>query len=155
MPGKGNLFDYAGNNPVSGSDPSGMDDCFGDCPDPPPDPDPGPPVFPPIPGPPVSTTGAIHRKSGRRDQLTLAAPTAGVDGAHNLESPNGPCNSAAVGFIRAHQADAATVARQLKVPTQNVLGLSGIESQWGTSNAATQANNFQWGARVEGRPFGL
>jgi len=33
--GEGNLFDYTGNNPVSGSDLSGMDDCFGDCPDPP------------------------------------------------------------------------------------------------------------------------
>jgi len=34
------------------------------------------------------------------------------------------------------------VAQQLGVPTQNVLGLSGIESQWGTSNAARSANNF-------------
>ncbi len=48
----------------------------------------------------------------------------------------------AVSFIHAHQTDAATVAQQLGVPTENVLGLSGIESKWGTSNAATQANNF-------------
>ena len=48
----------------------------------------------------------------------------------------------AVSFIHTHQTDAATVARQLGVPTQNILGLSGIESTWGTSNAATQANNF-------------
>ncbi len=45
-------------------------------------------------------------------------------------------------FIHANQAPAATVAQQLGVPTQNVLGLSGIESTWGTSNAAIQANNF-------------
>jgi RHS repeat-associated protein len=48
----------------------------------------------------------------------------------------------AVSFIKSHQADAATVAQQLGVPTQNVLGLSGIESTWGTSNAAQSANNF-------------
>src|SRR5450755_311773 len=36
----------------------------------------------------------------------------------------------------------APVAKQLNVPTQNVLGLSGIESTWGTSHAAIQANNF-------------
>jgi RHS repeat-associated protein len=53
------------------------------------------------------------------------------------------CNATgAVSFIHAHQADAATIANQLGVPVQNVLGLSGIESQWGTSNAALQANNF-------------
>jgi hypothetical protein len=48
----------------------------------------------------------------------------------------------AVSFIKAHQADAALVAKQLGIPTQNVLGLSGIESTWGTSNIATSANNF-------------
>ena len=48
----------------------------------------------------------------------------------------------AVSFIKAHQADAAIVAKQLGIPTQNVLGLSGIESFWGTSNIATSANNF-------------
>jgi RHS repeat-associated protein len=58
-------------------------------------------------------------------------------------APNKACNQTqAVDFLKAHQADAATVAKSLGVPTQNVLGLSGIESQWGASNAATQANNF-------------
>ncbi len=54
-----------------------------------------------------------------------------------------PCSAlSAVSFIHAHQDDAATVARQLTVPTQNVLGISGIESNWGQSNAAVFANNF-------------
>ncbi len=54
-----------------------------------------------------------------------------------------PCSAlSAVSFIHAHQDDAAIVARQLTVPTQNVLGLSGIESKWGQSNAARYANNF-------------
>jgi hypothetical protein len=48
----------------------------------------------------------------------------------------------ALSFIHTNQAAAATVAQQLNVPTQNVLGLSGIESSWGQSNAALQANNF-------------
>lgn len=47
-----------------------------------------------------------------------------------------------VKYTQDHQADAATVARQLKVPTQNVLGLSANESFWGTSSAAKLANNF-------------
>jgi Mannosyl-glycoprotein endo-beta-N-acetylglucosaminidase len=58
-------------------------------------------------------------------------------------APNNGCNARqAVNFIQTHEADAATVAQQLNVPTQNILGLSGIESQWGRSNAATEANNF-------------
>lgn len=48
----------------------------------------------------------------------------------------------AVSFIHTNQAAAATIAQQLNVPTQNILGLSGIESNWGQSNAALQANNF-------------
>lgn len=51
-------------------------------------------------------------------------------------------NKQAVNFIKEHQGDAANVAKQLGVPTENVLGLSGIESQWGTSNAAQSASNF-------------
>jgi len=57
-------------------------------------------------------------------------------------SPSGCSATQAVSFIKTNQAAAAKVAQQLGVPTQNVLGLSGIESTWGTSNAATQANNF-------------
>ena len=45
-------------------------------------------------------------------------------------------------FTQDHQDDAATAAQQLKVPTQNVLGLSANESSWGTSSAAQEANNF-------------
>jgi membrane-bound lytic murein transglycosylase B len=53
------------------------------------------------------------------------------------------CNAAvAVDFITQYRADSAAVAQELSVPTENVLGLSGIESSWGRSNAARLANNF-------------
>jgi uncharacterized FlgJ-related protein len=48
----------------------------------------------------------------------------------------------AVAFIKAHQTEAAKVAEQLKVPTENILGLSGIESQWGQNRFAKEGNNF-------------
>jgi hypothetical protein len=47
-----------------------------------------------------------------------------------------------VKYTQDHQADAATVAQHLRIPTQNVLGLSANESYWGTSDAALKANNF-------------
>jgi Mannosyl-glycoprotein endo-beta-N-acetylglucosaminidase len=61
-----------------------------------------------------------------------------------LAANNGTgCNAKqAVSFIHTNQAAAATIAQRLNVPTQNILGLSGIESAWGQSNAALQANNF-------------
>ena len=94
------------------------------------------PTPPPIPIP------------GMPPQLTYLNPNSGTGGgggggATPQGNPNKLCNATqAVSFIQAHQADAATVAQQLGVPTQNVLGLSGIESRWGTSNAAMSANNF-------------
>ena len=54
-----------------------------------------------------------------------------------------PCTATnAVDFIQAHKSDAIKVANTLNVPTENILGLSGIESSWGKSNAAIKANNF-------------
>jgi hypothetical protein len=74
-----------------------------------------------------------------------AAPTdsSGTEmGTRPTTAPH-PCSAlSAVSFVHAHQDDAATVAQRLAVPTQNVLGLSGIESTWGQSNAARFANNF-------------
>src|SRR5206468_4775551 len=53
------------------------------------------------------------------------------------------CNAVgAVSFVRAHQADATIVAQDLEVPTENILGLSGIESTWGTNRFAREGNNF-------------
>jgi RHS repeat-associated protein len=49
--------------------------------------------------------------------------------------PSKLCNNAnAVNFVKSHQADAASVAKQLNVPTENVLGLSAHESQWGAGS---------------------
>ena len=63
--------------------------------------------------------------------------------AGDAATKNPVCNSSnAVAFIKAHQLDAATVAGQLGVPTENVLGLSGIESAWGLNRFARDGNNF-------------
>ncbi len=55
------------------------------------------------------------------------------------------CNVAyAVDFVKAHVADAAEVAARLRVPTQNVLGLSAAESGWGRDwNVTRTADNGQ------------
>jgi RHS repeat-associated protein len=53
------------------------------------------------------------------------------------------CNNAqAVTFVHAHQSDAAIVAQGLAVPTENILGLSAIESMWGRNRFALEGNNF-------------
>jgi len=53
------------------------------------------------------------------------------------------CNAAyAVDFVKAHIVDATGVAARLRVPTQNVLGLSAAESRWGLDwNATRTADN--------------
>ena len=55
------------------------------------------------------------------------------------------CNAAyAVDFVKAHIGDAAEVAARLRVPTQNVLGLSAAESRYGLDwNATKVADNGQ------------
>jgi flagellum-specific peptidoglycan hydrolase FlgJ len=64
------------------------------------------------------------------------------------------CNNVnAVTFVKTHQADAATVAQQLGLPTENILGLSGIESGWGLSRIATTGNNFFSLHGSAGAPF--
>ena len=80
---------------------------------------------------------AFHTCLGRcRVDQARAGRVPNLHGAH-------PCSAlSAVSLIHAHQDDAAIVARQLTVPTQIVLGLSGIQSKWGQSNAARYANNF-------------
>ena len=53
------------------------------------------------------------------------------------------CNAiGAVNFVNTHSADAAKVAASLGVPTENILGLSAEESQWGTGRVAIAANNY-------------
>ena len=63
--------------------------------------------------------------------------------ASGASTPDSVCNSVnAVTFIKDHQTDAAKVAEQLNVPTENILGLSGIESQWGLNRFAKEGNNY-------------
>jgi len=71
-----------------------------------------------------------------------AASSGGASSGGPVNGGTG-CNAKeSVRFIHTNKAAAATVARQLGIPTENVLGLSGIESTWGRNNAAIQANNF-------------
>jgi membrane-bound lytic murein transglycosylase B len=62
---------------------------------------------------------------------------------------NNPCNNTeAVSFIKTHLADATKLANQLGIPVQFVLAVSGAESTYGTSPAATSDNNYfgiHWG----------
>jgi hypothetical protein len=73
------------------------------------------------------------------------ASTAGVassSGTSQVAAANLCPATPSATFVQAHQAAAAEVARQLGVPTQNILGLSGIESRWGRSDVAKHANNY-------------
>jgi RHS repeat-associated protein len=63
--------------------------------------------------------------------------------ANAKQKPNKLCNNQdAVRFAKTHEADAAKVAKQLNVPTENVLGLSARESGWGTGGFAKSVNAF-------------
>ena len=53
-----------------------------------------------------------------------------------------PTNKKVLDFIRAHQADAEKIAKKLEVSVEWILGLSGTESGYGTSNIARKAKNF-------------
>lgn len=45
-------------------------------------------------------------------------------------------------FVGTHLADAQKVADELHVPVENILGLSALESGWGTSRFAAEGNNY-------------
>jgi hypothetical protein len=47
-----------------------------------------------------------------------------------------------IDFIHAHQADAVVLGKQIDVPAEFLLGLSGWESTWGANRFATEGNNF-------------
>ena len=51
-------------------------------------------------------------------------------------------SSDAIKFIDSHYKDAAIIAASLRVPTEMILGLSGIESNWGRSRFAREGNNY-------------
>ncbi len=132
VPQSFNLYTYVRDNPMNLIDPDGLDpidDCIG-----------------------FSCTGSIGVTAigGERGTGIFGGgseePLHGLpsDRPHPAKDKNSKACRAvnAVSFVHAHQNDAAVIAQQLGVPTQNVLGLSGIESKWGASNAAIRANNF-------------
>ncbi len=45
-------------------------------------------------------------------------------------------------FVDAHLADAQKAADRLGIPVENILGVSALESTWGTSRIAVQGNNY-------------
>jgi flagellum-specific peptidoglycan hydrolase FlgJ len=45
-------------------------------------------------------------------------------------------------FVDAHLADAQKAADQLGIPVENILGLSALESGWGSSPFAAQGSNY-------------
>src|SRR6266567_327857 len=51
-------------------------------------------------------------------------------------------NAQKLDWIAAHKADAAKVAAELEVSVADILGLSALESGWGTGRFARQGNNF-------------
>jgi RHS repeat-associated protein len=53
-----------------------------------------------------------------------------------------PLNVKKLNWIAAHRKDAAAVAGGLEVTTEAILGLSALESGWGTGRFAQEANNF-------------
>lgn len=53
-----------------------------------------------------------------------------------------PKNKTYLDFIRAHRAEAAAIAKQLDIPVEDILGLSGLESTFGTSRIAQEDNDY-------------
>ncbi|HTT76557.1 MAG TPA: RHS repeat-associated core domain-containing protein [Candidatus Binataceae bacterium] len=149
--GKANLYTYAGNNPVSGSDPSGMGCLNGDCPNPPPP----IPILPDDPGadlpsPPPEDLfqiggGGAGAGAIVQDQVSVIAQNAGVNQPFNVMAPSDaprPCAGQKAAFVNANQAAAAQIGDELNVPAANILGLSAEETGYGTSAIATHCHNF-------------
>ncbi len=53
-----------------------------------------------------------------------------------------PGNAQKLDWIAAHRSDAEKVAKELGVTTADILGLSALESTWGTNRFAKEGNNF-------------
>jgi flagellum-specific peptidoglycan hydrolase FlgJ len=77
---------------------------------------------------PVETVTVTHRRH--------------TDGGYQNANFSGCDLTCKQAFVNAHLADASIVARQLHVTPQEILGLSALESQWGTSRFAVGGNNY-------------
>jgi flagellum-specific peptidoglycan hydrolase FlgJ len=96
---------------------------------------------------------AAEREATAQNASSVVAPAGRARSATGSSSgtlqrqqnprPNALCNNTnAVQFVKVHRADAASVAQQLQVPTENVLGTAAEESEWGTSHICQAFNNF-------------
>lgn len=59
------------------------------------------------------------------------------------------CNASdAVIFVSKYRIHSEMLARQIEVPTENILGLAAHESQYGLGRFAAEGNNFFFHART-------
>ena len=56
--------------------------------------------------------------------------------------PKGCTAPNVIAFIHAHQADAIILGKEIGIPAEYFLGLSGWESLWGDNRFAQEGNNF-------------
>jgi RHS repeat-associated protein len=93
----------------------------------------------------ISAGGDAAGVSGGISGLGGAALTAAAAQATDRPKKAKPCPSGPANvsdYIHAHQADADALSKQSGVPADDLLGLSGWESQWGANRFAAQGNNF-------------
>jgi Mannosyl-glycoprotein endo-beta-N-acetylglucosaminidase len=57
-------------------------------------------------------------------------------------APMNPVQAMKERFVDAHLADTQKAAERLGIPVENILGVSALESTWGTSRFASQGNNY-------------
>ncbi len=145
-----NRYAYVAGDPVNYYDPAGMDACSGNY---------GVPCFS------ITVVRFLYflwlrsfggGGGGSSDLLVAEAaepielPEPGLD--LEFEPPESgirpecdrrdPLNVKKLNWIAAHRKDAAAVAGGLEVTTEAILGLSALESGWGTGRFAQEANNF-------------
>ena len=65
-----------------------------------------------------------------------------ADNVRPAAAPANPVQARKERFVDAHLADAQKAADRLGIPVENILGLSALESTWGTSRFAAQGNNY-------------
>jgi len=97
-------------------------------------------------------TAALHQgraepkfQTALRDSRNLAANTRRMSLMPQAQARHkfNPCNNRqAVNFVKTHEADATTLASEIKVPANYVLAVAGDESAYGTSRIAIGANNY-------------